>query len=162
MKNKIPYAAFLGAGLLCVGQALHYAPLLPERLASHFGPGGTPNGWMPRDIFIKLNIGVVAFLTVMLLTVSFKMRSLDAASIKLPNKDYWMAPERRRETAEFLSGYFLWFGTATLLLMLDVFHQVFRYNLFLSHALEHPLASLGVYIAFTIAWVAGLQLRFRK
>jgi uncharacterized membrane protein len=162
MKNKAPYAAFIGAGLLCAAQAIHYAPLLPMKMASHFGPDGTPNGWMPSGIFIKLSLGAVVFLTVLLLAVSFKMRSLDAAKINLPNKDYWLAPERREGTADFLSGYFLWFGTATLLLMLDVFHQVFRYNLFLSHALEHPGLSLGVYVVFALAWIAGLHLRFRK
>jgi uncharacterized membrane protein len=162
MKNKIPYAAFLGAAALCVGQALHYAPLLPERMASHFGPSGTPNGWMLRDTFIKLYIGMVGFMMLTFLFASRKMRGLETSSINLPNKEHWMAPERRRETLDFISGYFLLFGAATLLLLLDVFRQVFRYNLFLSHSLEHPGTSLAVYVAFSLAWIAGLQLRFRK
>ena len=162
MKNKRPLAAFLGAAALCAAQALHYAPLLPAQVASHFGPGGTPNGWMPSGIFIKVNLGIVAFLTIMLFSVSRRMRTIDAASLKLPNKDYWLAPERREETVDFLSDYFLWFGTATMLLMLDVFHQVFRYNLFLSRELEHPGLSLGVYVAFALAWIVGFQFRFRR
>jgi uncharacterized membrane protein len=162
MKNKLPFAAFLGAAVLCVAQALYFAPLLPDQVASHFGPGGAANGWMSSGLFIKLNLGVVVFLTIALFSASSKMRRIDAAELKLPNKDYWTAPERRQETVEFLSGYFLWFGTATLLLMLDVFHQVFRYNLFLSRELEHPGLSLGVYVAFALAWIAGFQLRFRR
>ena len=161
-RSRLSLAVFLGAAALCVAQALRYAPLLPRRMASHFGPGGTPNGWMPREIFIKLDIGVVGFLTLMLLSASFKFRSLDPAKMRLPNRDYWMAPERREATVEFLSGYFLWFGAATLLLMLDVFRQVFLFNLGASKALDHPLTSLGVYVAFVIAWIAGFQLRFRK
>ena len=47
MKNKLPLAAVVLAAILCAAQALHYAPLLPEQIASHFGPGGQPNGWMP-------------------------------------------------------------------------------------------------------------------
>lgn len=162
MKNKVPLAAFLGSAFLCAVQALHYAPLLPERVASHFGPGGSADGWMSSGFFIKINLGIVAVVSLMLYSVSARMRAIDPAAIKLPNKDYWLAPERREETVEFLSGYFLWFGTATLLLMLDVFHQAFRYNLFLSRELEHPGVSLGVYAAFSFAWIAGLHLRFRK
>ncbi|HXT01896.1 MAG TPA: DUF1648 domain-containing protein [Elusimicrobiota bacterium] len=162
MKNKLSLAAFLAAAVACAVQALHYAPMLPDRVASHFGPGGAPNGWMSSSTFIWTDLGIVALLTVMLLSVSFRMRSIDPAEIKLPNKDYWLAPERREGSVDFLSGYFLWFGTATLLLMLDIFHQVFRYNLFQTRELEHPGVSLGVYMAFALAWIAGLQLRFRR
>jgi uncharacterized membrane protein len=162
MKSKLPLAAFLGSAVLCALQALHYAPQLPERVASHFGPGGTPNGWMPGTLFIKINLGIVAVVAFMLYSVSARMRSLNPARINLPNKDYWLAPERRGETADFLAGYFLWFGTGTLLLMLDVFHQVFQYNLFQTRELDHPGVSLGLYMAFSLAWIAGLQLRFRR
>ena len=162
MRSRLPAAAFFGTALLCALQALHYGPLLPERVASHFGPGGTPNGWMPSSFFIKLNLGVVAFLVFMLYAASVRMRAADPATLKLPNRDYWLAPERRGETVEFLSGWFLWFGAATLLLMLDMFRQVFQYNLALSRELDHPRASLGLYVAFALLWVAALRLRFRR
>ena len=162
MKSRLPFAAFLAAAAACAAQAFHYAPLLPERVASHFGPGGTPNGWMSGGSFVTINLAIVAFVAVSLYSVSVRMRKLDPAAIKLPNKDYWLAPERREESAEFLSGYFLWFGTATLLLMLDIFHQAFRYNLFLSRELDHPGVSLGLYVAFALLWVGGLHLRFRR
>ena len=160
--SRLPHAAFFGAALLCALQAFHYAPLLPETIASHFGPGGTPNGWMSSSFFIKINLGVIVLVVFSLYAASSRMRSVDPATLKLPNKDYWLAPERRGETVEFLSGYFLWFGAATLVLLLDIFHQVFRYNLFLSRELDHPRASLGVYVSFAVLWIAGLHFRFRR
>lgn len=162
MRSKLPSIAFFGAALLCALQALHYMPLLPERIASHFGPSGSADGWMASSFFIKINLGVVVFLVFSLYMASARMRTVDPATLKLPNKDYWLAPERRGETVEFLSGYFLWFGAATLLLMLDMFRQVFQYNLFLSRELDHPRVSLGLYVAFALLWVAGLQVRFRR
>ena len=105
---------------------------------------------------------MIAFLVFSLYMASVRMRTVDPAAMKLPNKDYWMAPERRGDTIDFLSGYFLWFGAATLVLMLDVFHQVFQYNLFLSRELDHPRFSLAVYVAFALLWIAGLQFRFRR
>jgi hypothetical protein len=98
----------------------------------------------------------------MLLWVSFKLRSAEVSSINLPDKEYWMAPERRQATVDFLSGYFLWFGGGTLLLMFDVFRQVFRFNLSQSPVLAHPLRSVAVYISFVIVWVFGFYRRFDK
>jgi hypothetical protein len=58
--------------------------------------------------------------------------------------------------------YFLWFGAATLLLMFDVFRQVFRFNLSPSPARAHPRSSLTVHISFVILWVFGFYRRFAK
>lgn len=162
MKGKLPAVAFFGAALLCAFQAFHYRTLLPERIASHFGPSGAPDGWMESSFFIKINLAVIAFLVLSLYSASNRMRTVDPAAMRLPNKDYWLAPERRAETIEFLSGYFLWFGAATMVLMLDIFRQVFQYNLFLTRELDHPRVSLGLYVGFALLWIAGLQLRFRK
>jgi uncharacterized membrane protein len=161
-RNRIAYTAFLAAAALCIGQALLCAPALPERMASHFGPGGAPNAWMRRGSFIELNLAIVGFLTLAFLAVAFLCGSRDEASIELPAKEYWMAPERRQATVDYLSASFLWFGAATLLLMFDVFRQVFRFNLSLSTALEHPRTSLAVYASFVIAWVAAFYRRFDK
>jgi uncharacterized membrane protein len=161
-RNKAAYAAFLGAAVLCVGQALLSAPALPERMASHFGADGVPNAWMRRATFIDANLVIVGILTVAFLALSLLCGSRDESSIELPNKEYWMAPERRRQTLDFLSGYFLWFGAGTLSLVFDVFRQVFRVNLSLSNALEHPRTSLAAYAVFVIAWTAGFFRRFAK
>ena len=161
-RSRLPIAVLLGSAALCAGQALHYAAILPAFVASHFGPNGAPNAWMPRESFILLNLGVVGLLTVLFLGLSILMGSLHAESINLPDKKYWMAPERRQETVDFLAGYFPWFGSATLLLMLDMFRQVFRFNLGFSKTLDHPLASLGVYLFAVLAWMAGFLRRFTR
>jgi uncharacterized membrane protein len=160
-RSKLAAAVFLAAAVACAGQALYFAPILPAQVASHFGPSGAPNSWMPKELFIKLNLGAAALLSLMfLLLIPLKFRSLDASRIRLPNKDYWMAPARRGETADFLREAMLWFGAATMFLMLDVFHQVYRFNLGLSKQLEHPLASLGAYVAFTVVWMSVFFRRF--
>ncbi len=82
--------------------------------------------------------------------------------INLPNKDYWLAPERRDETFAILSRRFLWVATATLLLMLDIFHQAFRVHLGKAASLEHPVFSLVLYVVFTILWSIGLIGKFSK
>jgi uncharacterized membrane protein len=161
-RNKIAYAVFLGAAALCVGQAFLCAPALPERMASHFDLNGAPNAWMRRSSFIAVNLVIAGVLALAFLAIAFLCGSRDESSIELPSKEYWMAPERRRETLDFLSGYFLWFGAGTLLLIFDVFRQAYRVNLGRSPALEHPIASLAVYAGFVLAWVAGFFRRFAR
>ena len=47
MKGQtLPLLVFLGTGTLCIAQAWSYFPLLPARVASHFGASGAPNGWL--------------------------------------------------------------------------------------------------------------------
>ena len=160
--SRLSVVVLLGSAALCAGQALHYAPILPAFVASHFGPNGAPNATMPRESFILLNFGVVGLLTALFLGISTLMGSLRAESINLPDKEHWMAPERRQDTVDFLAGYFPWFGSATLLLMLDMFRQVFRFNLGLAKTLEHPFASLCVYLLAVLAWMAGFFRRFSR
>jgi hypothetical protein len=82
--------------------------------------------------------------------------------LNLPNKDYWLAPQRREETFASITGHLLWFGTATFLLLIDIFRQVFRFNLGQAAALDHPVQSLAAYVAFAIGWLIVFWSRFAK
>lgn len=161
-RGGVALAVFLASAAACVGQAFLYAAALPARVASHFGPDGVPNAWMSRDRLVALDLCVVGLLTIVFLGIALLFRSVGTASINLPNRDYWLAPERRAETVDSLSRSCLWFGAGTLLLMLDVFRQVFRFNLSASGALEHPRASLAAYLAFAAAWIAAFFRRFAR
>lgn len=89
------YAAFL------VGMAATYARL-PERMASHFGANGVANGWMSRDGYVWFMVGVVTFVSLTVLAAFGSVRFLPNSIINIPRRDYWLAPERRDETARTL------------------------------------------------------------
>ena len=80
--------------------------------------------------------------------------------INLPSREYWLAPERRESTVEFMSRHMLWFGSATLLLLLDMLRQTFRVHLGKTQSLEHPMLSLLGYLMFTGVWCIALVMRF--
>ena len=53
--------------------ALRYAQVwsrLPERMATHFGANGQPNGWMPRETSVYFGVGVVAFVLIVFTTIA--------------------------------------------------------------------------------------------
>lgn len=57
---KRGYWILLGIVLLAVIQSVYYYPKVPDIVASHFGPGGHPNGWMTKPIFFVTYLGMLA------------------------------------------------------------------------------------------------------
>jgi hypothetical protein len=104
----------------------------------------------------------VAFIAVLFPGIGLILRKIPTSMINLPNKDYWLSPERKQETIAVLSRQFLWFGSATLLLLLDIFHQSFRVHLGQAQTLEHPMASIVGYVLFTTLWSIGLIAKFMR
>jgi len=161
-KDKIPIVVWVIVCAASIIQALYYYPQLPAQIASHFGPSGHADGWSSKQDFITVYLGFL-ILTIAIFTVlTYVMSVLPVSWINLPNKQYWFSPERRKETVRFLSRYPLWFASATMLLLIDVLHQTFLVNMGKAKALPHPILSLVVYIGFTVVWVIGIFLRFRR
>ncbi len=148
--------------LLCIGQAFYYYPLLPNRVASHFGASGMADAWSDKETFIKIYIFFVVFIGILFSIIGLVIRKLPDSMINLPNKDYWLSLGHRQKTIDFLARQFLWFGSATLLLLLDVFHQSFNVDLGKAQALSHPAASIAVYIGFSLLWSVILISKFMR
>jgi uncharacterized membrane protein len=160
--RKTSLIVFVILLLLCIAQVAYYYPLLPDRVASHFGASGRPDAWSSKETFVTIYLIVVAFIAVLFPGIGLVLRKIPTSLINLPNKDYWLLPERREETIAVLSRQFLWFGSATLLLLLDIFHQSFRVHLGQAQGLEHPVSSIVAYVAFSVFWSIGLIVKFMR
>ena len=159
MRN-LSRSIFITIVFLCIVQAVYYYPLLPDRVASHFGPSGRPDAWSGKESFVMIYLLVVAFIASLFPVMGFVLRKTPSTLINLPNRTYWLAPERRQETIDVISRQALWFGSATLLLMLDIFHQSFKIHLGQAQALQHPVLSIALYIGFCVSWSVGLLVKF--
>jgi uncharacterized membrane protein len=148
--------------ILCVAQVAYYYPLLPETVASHFNRAGQPDAWSSKATFVRIYLAASGLVAVLFLVGSFAMSKIPVSLINLPNKDYWLSEERRQDTFAFLTRYLLWFASATLLLLLDIFHQAFQVHLAKANSLSHPVLSLGLYIGFSVTWSIGLFVKFGK
>jgi len=134
-------------GLVAV-QIAWYSPRLPHVITSHFDVAGRPNGWMSREAFVGVYVGVVLLLTVVFSGIRFVPPSL----LNLPNKEYWLAPERRAATVTRVAGELTSFANATLVLVLATFELAFRANLpGGTFAAEVMWVVLGVYLVFIVA-----------
>jgi uncharacterized membrane protein len=152
--------------LFVVAAALHmvyYYPLLPDRVASHFDAHGRPNGWSGKTMLFSLYACVVILIVLISTATRLLFRRLPVSLINLPNRDYWLAPERRAESMAVLSRYMSGFWSATLIFLMSTMHLAFRVNLGWSRAVgDWFFALLLGYLLFTIVWVAGLIKRFAK
>jgi hypothetical protein len=164
MKLWFPVLVFAALLAGAAGYFLSSTGAMPERVATHFAGDGSANGFMSRDgyrqFLLQFGLGLPLLVA---LAVALLPALLPPAMINLPNKDYWLAPERRGQSIAYLSGHGFWLGSLLLLQMCGVHMLVLGAN-----AAGTPLDNgafawvLGLFGVGIAAWAATLMLRFRR
>jgi len=145
-----------------IAQCVSVFPLLPDRLASHFGPSGMPNGWMSKSQFFAVYAAVLAPALAVEFWVARRIGKTPEAKIHLPNKEFWLAPERREETFGYFQSFFAWYGCALLLLLVYVMGLAMSANLDPSPRLPTgpTITAITAFVAFNVAAVIAMHRRF--
>jgi uncharacterized membrane protein len=158
---RIPRILFFAVVLAAIAQGVHDFPLLPDRLASHFAASGVPNGWMTKSqFFITYALMIVPALVVEF-WVSHRIANKPDAKLNLPNKEYWLAPERRGETFAYFESFFAWYGCAFLSVVVFAMGLAMRANFDTSPQLPTgPMVS--VIVAFVLYNIASVVAMFRR
>lgn len=148
---------------LAVLQIVHYYPLMPESMASHFDGAGRPNGFQSRTAFFALTAIMLVTVVGTFVGLASLLRVLPTSWLNLPHRDFWLAPERRESTVGVIGQQMEWFGVATLLLLLLVVQSAIEANL----APEPRLDSdsmwlfLGLYFLYVAVWLVRFLRYFR-
>ena len=161
---RLPWFCFLVMLISASNSWWRDYALLPARMASHFDANGLPNAWMSKDqfsILCAILAGLAAFIG---FVPAFLISKLPPAMLNLPNKDYWLAPARRKETVAFFQRWFAWFACAFLVFMVWVMNLVFESNV--SSRFRLPTGSfmfvLFGFLIFTAVWSVIMYRRFSK
>jgi serine/threonine-protein kinase len=155
----LPVWVTAAAVVFCgVDFARHYAQL-PQRMASHFDARGQPDGWSSKGEFFAVVMVTFAVVGVAVGAIPLLVRFAPGL-VNLPNKKYWLAPERQAETLRFMSRWGLWFAAATLWLLALVFHESILANLRQPPRLENIWWLLGGYLAVVAFLLVRLLARF--
>ncbi len=89
---------------------------LPETVATHYGAGGRANGWMTRSGYLLfMMVFLLGFSTLVSFLIGFIPHMLPSLT-SIPNRDYWLAEERREGLLQFLSSHGWWLGCLIVLL----------------------------------------------
>jgi hypothetical protein len=133
-------------------------------VASHFDSHGNANGWQMKQRFF----GVFAGMTLLSGFLVFGIPAITAVMpqqlINLPKKEYWLAPERRAASMQFLKAWFAWFGCAVYAVIVVAFDYAVQTNLHSVYG-ANPVRlwyMLAAFAAFTLVWTIRLLRRFGR
>lgn len=155
--SLLPYALLALAWLAFAAYVWGSSGQLPERVATHFGPGGAPNGWQTHEGYIRFTLVFGTAIPAFVLGTFALIRYLNGWGLNVPNKDYWLAPERREETFDFVQRCGVWM-TGLMLFFLASVH----YSILVANAQPHvklpPIFFIlvGVFLVSTLAWSFNL------
>lgn len=137
---------------------------LPPVVASHFGSGGAANGFMGKGTYTAFMLAVVVAVPALLGLLGQLVRVLPLQLLNLPNKQYWLAPQRRAATLESLSSLSMPFALALVVLLCFVHWLVVQANAVQpARLLEGSLfVALAVFGAATVLWLVVLFRRFNR
>lgn len=161
---KLPLYIVLFLFGVAITQSIYFYPLLPEVVGSHFDVAGKVNGTSSKIVYFIVYFVSLVITSSFTLILPLIFKYVPTSMINLPHREYWLADERREESFKFLNGHFSWFGVATMLLMVIIFHLTFLANLSPIKELSAPApwALLGAFVLFTVCWTVVLLRRFPK
>jgi len=136
---------------------------LPPMVASHFDGAGHANGFMPRSLYVALLV-LIVFAVPLLLSVVPLIASGNAGErLNIPNKKYWLHPDRRGATLDYIARHARWFGYAVTIFLCYVHWLVVRANTLQPPQLSSPalIAGLVAFFVALLAWLAVLYIHFR-
>ena len=162
--TRLPKGVFLAIAAGAWLYFSYYYPLLPRIVASHFDQHGFANGWQTKQGFFGIFVGMTLLAAFLVFGVPRMVSVMPTRLINLPHKDYWLGPEQRASSLQFLSVWFAWFGCAVYFVIVAAFDFAVQTNL---HPSAVPNAArlwltLAFLVAFTIIWTIRLFGRFGR
>src|SRR5690554_6551235 len=90
---------------------------LPSLVASHFDASGKADGYMPRGVYTAFVSILVAGAPLLVALLPYWVIRDDGTNLNIPNKQYWLAPERRETTLALVRGHGRWLAAVVALFL---------------------------------------------
>jgi uncharacterized membrane protein len=127
--DRTSVSVLLLVAAIAAFQLVHYYPLLQDRVAVHFGASGEANGWSSRGGFVAQMAVTEALVVLFGLGLAAVLDRIPAALVNIPNRRYWLSPERRAESVEFIRSQLVWIEVATLGFLVAITQLIIGENL---------------------------------
>ena len=113
-----------------------------------------PKSWMAKGTFVIFNVTLLILLPIFLLSLGWICTKLPKWMIDMPNKDYWLAPERKAQTAASVFLFMLWLADGIELFLTAIVGLVYRANLGHPEAMRlAPDIFLVCFLTFIAVWI---------
>lgn len=164
-RTSSSWPAFLALLAVAAAFVLLSGRSLPAVVAAHFAAGGNADGFMPRGPYLGAMLALVVGVPLLLAVVhGTVLRFVLPHRINLPNRDYWLAPERVAETFDFLRAQGIRFAALLTAFLCFVHWLVVQAN-----AVQPPhfpegwfVLGLAGFLGAIALWFAAFVQRFRK
>jgi hypothetical protein len=133
---------------------------MPAVVATHYDAAGHPNGSMTRGGLVVFQLGILAVTAGAFLGLPALLGRISPRLINLPNREYWLSPERRAATLAAVRNWMAMVGSGTVLLMMAVAGLNFRANQETPPRLSSP-AIVSCILGYLL-YVAALLVRFYR
>jgi serine/threonine-protein kinase len=124
---------FIVVVLFCIFETMRLWTISPEQMAAHFNVEGNPDRFVPKAQFFWFQVQTLLIVIGLSIPLQLLFLFIPVNLINMPNREYWLAPERHAEIRERLSS----FASILFGLILLLVHVVFE--LAVSANLQQPI-----------------------
>jgi len=147
---------------VCLAQMYLWYGLLPDVLPAHFDATGNVDGEMNKNLFYGMFAGLHLMLLVGFPVLASLLRRMPNSVINVPNKEYWLAPERREQSLTTNAGVLIATGWMTSWLLIAIFQLSSDVATGVRNNINPEfLWIFGIYIFAIAAVIVWLFLKFR-
>jgi uncharacterized membrane protein len=163
-RSSPPYFLLVLAWLAFAAYVWRTSGRLPERVATHFGEDGEPNGWETQSVYLRFTLIFGAVVPAFITGTFLIIREFNGWGLNIRNKEYWLAPERREETLDYVVRHGFWFTVLFIAFFAGIHHTILSANARTPVSLPPSFlyAIVGPFLGATLVWVAILLRHFRK
>lgn len=120
---------FLLIILMTIEETVRLWFVTPAVMASHFNFAGLPDRFVPKAAFFSLQIEIEVITIALAIVSPILLVILPVEFINMPNRNYWLSPERRTVTVERLASFIESLFSVILLATLAGFELAVSANL---------------------------------
>ena len=159
--KSLPWLIVVTALIGSILQAVFFWPHLPDEVASHFNAVGQADGWMSKTAFVAVTLLIQIGLAAMMLGFGWLIKVLPTSMINIPNRECWLADERREQTLGESESLMAWIAAGTAVFMMVIFYLTFDANVGEKKGLNSS-ASWSCAIVYMVGLLVFCVMRLKK
>lgn len=101
-------------GIVATIQMLWWYPLLPDPMPTHFNVQRQVDGMTAKKWFCVFQAALLGIFLIAFPLLPFLLRRLPDSFVKIPNRVYWLAPDRRSQTFQYIGELMTAIGWITV------------------------------------------------
>ena len=162
LRYRIALGLFFVITISFLGFVLWGHGQLPERVPIHFDFGGNPDRVSVKAELTIVNLSVGILMLLCFGVGAMLIEKVPAKYINLPNRDYWLSPERKEKSLADANFYYVAIGIVSMVLMWAIYHATFQVAMKRDETLSLGPFGVAGYMVAVLILIVMMFLRFWK